>query len=45
MDASSRPKESAVFPINIWLAYTAACLLLVLAPGPDNLLAVGRGLS
>jgi threonine/homoserine/homoserine lactone efflux protein len=38
-------KENAVFPINIWFAYTAACLLLVLAPGPDNLLAVGRGLS
>lgn len=34
-----------MFPIDIWLAYTAACLLLVLAPGPDNLLAVGRGLS
>lgn len=45
MDASVRLKENAVFPINIWLAYTAACLLLVLAPGPDNLLAVGRGLS
>ena len=34
-----------MFPINIWLTYTAACLLLVLAPGPDNLLAIGRGLS
>jgi len=34
-----------VFPIDIWLAYSAACLLLVIAPGPDNLLAVGRGLS
>lgn len=34
-----------MFPLSIWLAYTAACLLLVLAPGPDNLLAIGRGLS
>jgi threonine/homoserine/homoserine lactone efflux protein len=34
-----------MFPIELWLAYTAACLLLVVAPGPDNLLAVGRGLS
>lgn len=41
----SRSGINAVFPIDIWLAYTAACLLLVLAPGPDNLLAVGRGLS
>ncbi|WP_065757804.1 LysE family translocator [Pseudomonas defluvii] len=34
-----------MFPLDIWLAYTAACLLLVLSPGPDNLLAIGRGLS
>ena len=34
-----------MFPIEIWTAYTAACLLLVLSPGPDNLLAIGRGLS
>ena len=34
-----------MFPLEIWLAYTAACVLLVLSPGPDNLLAVGRGLS
>lgn len=34
-----------MFPLQIWLAYTAACVLLVLSPGPDNLLAVGRGLS
>jgi threonine/homoserine/homoserine lactone efflux protein len=34
-----------MFPVQIWLAYTAACLLLVMSPGPDNLLAVGRGLS
>lgn len=36
---------NTVFQLNIWFAYTAACLLLVLAPGPDNLLAVARGLS
>ncbi len=23
-----------MFPIDIWLAYTAACLLLVIAPAP-----------
>lgn len=34
-----------MFPTEIWFAYTAACILLVLAPGPDNLLAIGRGLS
>lgn len=34
-----------MFPLTVWLAYTAACLLLVLSPGPDNLLAIGRGLS
>ncbi len=33
-----------MFPVDIWLAYTAACLLLVISPGPDNLLAIGRGL-
>jgi len=34
-----------MFPLEIWMTYTAACILLVLAPGPDNLLAIGRGLS
>jgi threonine/homoserine/homoserine lactone efflux protein len=34
-----------MFPIETWLAYTAACVLLVLSPGPDNLLAISRGLS
>lgn len=34
-----------MFLLEIWAAYTAACLLLVLSPGPDNLLAIGRGLS
>lgn len=34
-----------MFPLDIWLTYTAACLLLVLSPGPDNLLAIARGLS
>ncbi len=34
-----------MFPLDIWMAYTTACILLVLAPGPDNLLAIGRGLS
>ena len=34
-----------MFPSEVWLAYTVACLLLVISPGPDNLLAIGRGLS
>ncbi|MGR6779062.1 LysE family translocator [Moritella viscosa] len=34
-----------MFSSEVWLAYTLACLLLVISPGPDNLLAIGRGLS
>lgn len=34
-----------MFPIDIWVAYTVASVLIVLAPGPDTLLAVARGLS
>jgi threonine/homoserine/homoserine lactone efflux protein len=34
-----------MFPIEVLIAYTLACLLLVLSPGPDNILAIGRGLS
>ncbi|MFA0088718.1 LysE family translocator [Vibrio sp. 10N.261.51.F12] len=34
-----------MFPMEVLLPYTVACLLLVISPGPDNLLAVGRGLS
>lgn len=34
-----------MFPIDVWLTYSLACILLVLSPGPDNLLAIGRGLS
>ncbi len=34
-----------MFPIEVWIAYTLACLLLVISPGPDNILAIGRGLS
>lgn len=34
-----------MFPLDVLLAYCAACLLVVLAPGPDNILAIGRGLS
>jgi len=31
--------------MDIWITYTLACLLLVISPGPDNILAIGRGLS
>ncbi|MGF1694363.1 LysE family translocator [Vibrio kyushuensis] len=34
-----------MFPLEVFIAYTLACLLLVISPGPDNLLAIGRGLS
>lgn len=34
-----------MFPFDIWLAYTAACVLIVLAPGPDIVLSIARGLS
>ncbi|GLX77069.1 LysE type translocator [Thalassotalea insulae] len=34
-----------MFPLDVFITYTAACLLLVISPGPDNLLAIGRGLS
>lgn len=34
-----------MFPTDALLAYLAATLLVVIAPGPDNLLAISRGLS
>ncbi|CAN5350486.1 LysE family translocator [soil metagenome] len=34
-----------MFPIDTLLAYVAACALVVISPGPDNILAIGRGLS
>ncbi|WP_110686514.1 LysE family translocator [Salinicola aestuarinus] len=34
-----------MFPLDMFVTYTVACLLLVISPGPDNLLAIGRGLS
>lgn len=34
-----------MFTLELWLGYTAACLLLVISPGPDNLLSISRGLS
>jgi threonine/homoserine/homoserine lactone efflux protein len=34
-----------MFPIQVLLAYFAAVLLIVIAPGPDNILAISRGLS
>ena len=30
---------------DIWLVYTGACIVIILSPGPDNLLAIGRGVS
>jgi threonine/homoserine/homoserine lactone efflux protein len=34
-----------MFPPDILAAYLAAVLLVVIAPGPDNILAISRGLS
>jgi threonine/homoserine/homoserine lactone efflux protein len=34
-----------MFPFDILAAYFAAVLLVVIAPGPDNILAISRGLS
>ncbi len=34
-----------MFPPEILAAYLAAVLLVIVAPGPDNILAIGRGLS
>jgi threonine/homoserine/homoserine lactone efflux protein len=34
-----------MFPIDVWLAYTLASVLIVLAPGPDIVLSIARGLS
>ncbi|UXH99914.1 LysE family translocator [Photobacterium sp. TY1-4] len=34
-----------MFPFEVFVTYTLACVLLVISPGPDNLLAIGRGLS
>ena len=34
-----------MFPLSILAAYLAAVLLVIIAPGPDNILAISRGLS
>jgi threonine/homoserine/homoserine lactone efflux protein len=34
-----------MFPTDVLIAYLAAVLIVVIAPGPDNILAIGRGLS
>lgn len=34
-----------MFPSEILVAYLAAVLVVVIAPGPDNILAISRGLS
>lgn len=34
-----------MFPTEILVAYLAAVLVVVIAPGPDNILAISRGLS
>lgn len=34
-----------MFPIDIWLTYTLASVLIVMAPGPDIILSIARGMS
>ena len=34
-----------MFPPEILAAYLVAVLVVVIAPGPDNILAISRGLS
>ena len=34
-----------MFPTEVLVAYLAAVLLVIIAPGPDNILAISRGLS
>ena len=34
-----------MFPTEILMTYLLACLIVVMAPGPDNILAISRGLS
>jgi threonine/homoserine/homoserine lactone efflux protein len=38
-------RRHTMFPIDTLLAYVAACIVVVVSPGPDNILAIGRGLS
>jgi threonine/homoserine/homoserine lactone efflux protein len=34
-----------MFPVDTLFAYIAACTVVVMSPGPDNILAISRGLS
>lgn len=34
-----------MFPLDTLIAYLAACVVVVISPGPDNILAISRGLS
>ena len=45
MENQLRFYSIVMFPIEILAAYLAAVLLVVVAPGPDNILAISRGLS
>jgi hypothetical protein len=45
LDDGPLRKQTSMFPVEVWFAYTAACVLLVISPGPDNLLAVGNLLT
>jgi len=34
-----------MFPADVLITYLAAVLVVIVAPGPDNILAISRGLS
>ncbi|MDB6078150.1 MAG: amino acid transporter LysE [Akkermansiaceae bacterium] len=34
-----------MFPPEVLLAYVGACLIIIISPGPDNILSISRGLS
>lgn len=38
-------REVRMFPVDVLSAYLVAVMIVVIAPGPDNMLAIGRGLS
>lgn len=39
------PTPSLMFPADVLVAYSLAAMLIVIAPGPDNILTISRGLS
>ena len=34
-----------MFNLDVWLAFTIACLALTISPGPGSILTIGKGVS